>query len=419
MRILFFTHYFPPEVNAPASRTYELAKRWVRSGHQVTILTGAPNAPDGVLYPGYHNRLVQREVMDGIEVVRVWTFLAANKGIALRMMNYLSYMISATACSIRLPKHDVIIATTPQLFCGWAGFFSARWSRTPFILEIRDMWADSIATLQLVKRSLFVRLLAAIEDTLYGQAQTIVTVGTGYRSMLIDKHLPPERIEVITNGVDREFFAPRAYDEQLAQQWSLTGRFVCAYTGTIGMTHALEVVLRAAAKLQEKHRDDMVFLIVGEGAHRQALQQQAAQQGLNNVIFVGKQPKSMMPRIHSISDCNLVHLRRAPLYTTVFPSKIFEVAHMKVPIILGVEGEAAKLIERSHSGVCIEPENDTQLLNAVEMLAADPDKRRELGEAGHDFVAEHFDRDQLADKYLQVLERTLAKGHKRPRSGDR
>jgi len=409
MRILFLSHYFPPEVNAPASRTYELCKRWVRRGHEVTVITSAPNAPDGVLYPGYRNRLVQREMVDGIEVVRVWTYLAANKGTVRRMVNYVSYMVSASLCSLFVRRPDVVIATTPQLFCGWAGAFAHWTRRRPFILEVRDMWAESIFTLTSVKGGRLLRFAEWLEFKLYGLAPTIVTVGEGYKSRLAAGGVDPAKMVTITNGVDREFFAPREPDRELADRWNLTGKFVCTYAGTIGLAHGLEVVLRAAELLRDKGRSDVVFLLVGEGARREELEAQARAMKLDNVIFAGKQPKGMMPRIHSISDCSLVHLRKAPLYTSVLPSKIFEVAHMKRPILLGVDGEAAKIIRESNCGICIEPENETQLVDAVQRLASDPALCRSLGEAGHRYVACRFDRDQLALDYLGVI--AQATGH--------
>ena len=217
MHILFLTHYFPPEVNAPASRVYEMAKQWVRSGVEVTVLTCAPNAPSGRLFPGYRNRLWQRETMDGIQVVRVWSFLAANKGAVLRMVNYLSFMLSATLAVPFLNRPDIVVATSPQLFCGWAGVWAHWLRRCPLIIEIRDMWAESIATLTSGKKNLLTRFLEYVEFRLYRMTPHLVTVGPGYRQVLVQKGMDPDNVQIITNGVDLEFYQPRARPGVLAE----------------------------------------------------------------------------------------------------------------------------------------------------------------------------------------------------------
>lgn len=384
---------------------YELSRRWVRQGHDVTVVTCAPNVPAGKVYDGYRNKLWQRETIDGVDVVRVWTFIAANKGAVLRMANYVSFMFSAAIRGIFLRRPTVVIATSPQLFCGWAGVIMAWLKRRPLILEVRDLFAESIFTLTSVKKGLAMRCVEWLEFKLYGATPHLITVGNGYRRLLVERGVAEDRISIITNGIDRESFAPRPSDDALKRRFGLDGKFVCSYIGTIGMASGLEVVLRAAHKLGEQGRQEIVFLLVGDGAVRESLEQEAGRMGLRNVVFTGRLPKTLMPGLYSISDCSLVHLRKAPLYTTVLPSKMFEAAHMKRPIILGVEGEAAKVIAESGGGLCIEPGNEDQLIEAVERLAGDSGLRERLGRAGHDYVARQFDWDRLAASYLGLIEK--------------
>ncbi len=320
------------------------------------------------------------------------------------MLNYVSYMISATLRAIFVRRPDVIIATSPQLFCGWAGVFTGWLRRRPLILEMRDLWAESIFTLTSVKGGRLLRALEWIELLMYRCAPYIVTVGEGYRRQLIERGVEAQRLSIITNGVDREFFAPQERALALERQLEIEGKFVCSYIGTIGLASGLEVVLRAARKLSEHGRDDILFLLVGDGAIRETLEIKCRELQLSNVMLTGRQPKSMIPSYLSISHCCLVHLRKAPLYTTVLPSKIFEAAHMERPIVLGVEGEAAKMLKASGGGICFEPDNEDQLIEAVEQLAGDPELRQRLGTRGHAYVARHFDRDQLAGDYLELIE---------------
>jgi glycosyltransferase involved in cell wall biosynthesis len=403
-RILFFSHYFPPEGNAPASRVHALCKRWVRKGWEVTVVTCNPNVPSGRVYEGYRNRLTTTEYVDGIRVVRVWTLITANEGVTLRSVSFLSYMLMATLRALFLARPDVIVATSPQFFCGWAGVLTKWLRRRPLVLEIRDIWPESIKAVQAINRHLLYSWLEWLEIRMYHAADLIVTVGSGYRNQLLVRNVPARKLRVITNGVDKDMFEPLESDPEQKRRLGLEGKFVCSYVGTIGMACGLDVVVRAGEMLRERGRQDIVFLLVGDGAVRADLEASARERGLDNVVFLGRQPKSAIPGLIALSDCCLVHLRGAQLFQTVLPSKIFEAFAMKRPIVVGVAGHAARIAERSGGGICIEPENEKELVEAVEALQADPARARAMAEAGHDYVCEHYDRDRLADQYLMLID---------------
>lgn len=404
MKILFLSHYFPPEGNAPASRVYEMAKRWVADGHEVSVVTCAPNVPDGVVYSGYRNKLRQVETFEGIRVVRVWTWIAANEGTFRRIMNYLSYMFSAVFWSLLLKKPDVVIATSPQFFCGWAGVLLKRLKKLPFILEIRDIWPESIVAVGAMKNKRLLRFLEYLEKKMYASADHIVAVGEGYRQKLIEKGIPAGKISIVMNGIDTEVFFPRSPDRNLRKKYRLQGKFVCSYIGTIGMACGLDVLLRASRLLKERGRSGFVFLVVGDGAVRKQLEEQAHAEQLDTIIFVGRQPKEMIPVFLSVTDACLVHLKRADLFKTVMPSKIFEAAGMAKPIIIGVPGFAAQLVSQSQGGIEIEPENERQLIQALETLHANRDTACRYGLSGHEYITSHFNRDQLSEDYLRIIE---------------
>jgi len=403
MRILFLSHYFPPEGNAPATRVSAMATRWVASGDHVTVITCAPNVPNGVVYAGYQNRLYQRALLGGIETIRVWTYLAANQGTVRRIANFLSYMVAAAAAALFVQRPDVIVATSPQFFCGWAGVLASRIRRVPFVLEIRDLWPESIVTVGAMRRSRLVAILEWLEHRMYAAAERIVAVGDGYRDELIARGVPAEKITVVSNGVDSDVFQPRAADPALRDRWGLGDAFVCAYVGTVGMASGLDVVLRAARVLKDQGRDDIRLLIVGDGAARADLEQACDRDRLDNVIFTGRLDKALMPPLLASIDACLVHLKNRPLFSTVMPSKIFEAAAMAKPIILGVRGYAAALVERARCGVCIEPEDDAALVAAVKRLADDRPAAIALGQQGHEFFVRHFNRAVLAQEYLDLL----------------
>lgn len=405
MKILFFSHYFPPEGNAPASRTYEHCVRWVLAGHDVTVITCVPNVPDGIPYEGYRNRWrSQREVIDGIHVIRVWTFLAPNIGFLKRILNYLSYMVTAVWAGLFVKRPDVVIATSPQFFCGWAGAIVQFLRRLPFVLEIRDIWPESITAVGAMQVGFAIRLLKWLERKLYLSADRVVTVGKGYRNNVISKVGVSDRISVIYNGVDGDRFSPRPPDIEFRQRYGMHDRFLCSYVGTIGMAHGLETVLNAAEILKDSGRDDIGFLLVGDGARRESLEQDSVARGLSDLVkFTGRLDKSEMPKVISSSDTLLVHLRLCDLFTTVIPSKIFETMAMQRPIIMGVRGESAEIVREARAGIEMEPGNSDSLLRCLGQLSSDQDLYDSLTSRGRRFVLEQFSRDSFATEYLQLF----------------
>ena len=408
MRILFFSHYFPPEGNAPAARTHAHCRRWAAAGHHVTVVTCVPNHPRGVAYPGYRNRLRQVEEMDGVRVVRVGTYLAANAALWRRTASWLSYLAAAALFGLCERRPDVVIATSPQPFCAWAGVLVGAARRRPLLLEIRDLWPASVAAVGAVRWRPALWLLECLERLTYAAAAHVVTVGDGYRRGLLERGVDPARVSVVMNGVDTELFRPRPPDPAYKARLGVADRFVVAWCGAIGLAHGLEVVLRAAARLIERGRRDVVFLLAGDGARRDALHAAAAEQRLDNVVFAGRLDRREVPGVLSCADAFLVHLRAAPVFATVMPSKVFEGAAMALPLVLGVRGFARRFVEEAGCGLCIEPEDDGALVEAVLRLAGDPALRRRLGEAGRAHVAGTFDRGRLAARYLDVIERTAA-----------
>jgi glycosyltransferase involved in cell wall biosynthesis len=410
MRILFLSHYFFPEGNAPATRVYEMSRRWVRMGHAVTVVTCAPNVPRGVVYAGYANRLYQREIVEGIDVRRVWTYLAANEGSVRRIANYLSYLLCATLAALAAPRPDVLIATSPQFFCGLSGVLASRLRRLPFVLEIRDLWPESIVAVGAMRPSRWIRLLEVLERRMYAAATQIVTVGEGYRRKLALRGVASERVEIVPNGVDLGLFRAGTDASRVRREYGLGDAFVCAYVGTIGMGCGLDVALRAGRLLRERGRDDVRLLLVGDGAIRERLEREARAAGLSNVVFTGRLDKARIPEVLAAADACLVHLAKRELFTTVLPSKIFEAAAMARPIVIGVEGFAAELVVGAGAGLPIEPENEVELVDALLRLADDRALAGRLGEAGRREIAARYDYDALAPRYAELLGRLAAEG---------
>lgn len=406
MKILFLSHYYPPESNAPAARTYEHCVRWARAGHDVTVVTCVPNCPTGVVFDGYRNRLrPQVETVDGVRIVRVWTYVAPNAGTVRRIANYVSYMLSAILASLRIGRPDVVIATSPQFFCGWAGVWASRLRRAPFVLEIRDIWPESIGTVGAISNRTILRMLEWLEKRMYLAADHIVAVGDGYRDRVLERADVADRISVVTNGVDLAQFVPRGADPAFLREQGLEGKFVCSYVGTIGMAHGLEVVIDAAQLLKARGRDDIRFCLVGDGSQREALEDRARVAGVADLVkFAGRQPKSRMPAVLASSDVCLVHLRGCELFGTVIPSKIFETMAMQRPMIMGVKGEAREIVAAANAGLEMEPDSAESLAACVTRLADEPGLLQQLGASARSYVEEFYNRDVLAARMLAVAE---------------
>jgi len=405
MHILFLTDNFPPEVNAPASRTFEHCREWVDAGHRVTVITCAPNFPKGKVYEGYSNRWFARETMDGIEVIRVWSYITANEGFLRRTLDYVSFMCTATPASLRAERPDVVVATSPQFFTICAGYLVSRLRRIPYVLELRDLWPESIRAVGAMKESVILDWLEKLELFLYRKANSIVVVTDSFKENLRIRKIDPSKIHVVTNGADLTRFKPVPRDEALVQSLGQKGKLVAGYIGTHGMAHALDTLLEGADRLQKEGRDDIHLLFLGGGASKEALVAKAKEMGLRNVTFVDSVPKSEVVRYWSLLDVSIIHLRNTPLFTTVIPSKLFECMAMGIPVLHGVRGESAEIVEGERAGLTFEPENAAELHDQLLKLADDREFAAELGRNGL-AAASKYDRKHLASRMLQIIENT-------------
>jgi glycosyltransferase involved in cell wall biosynthesis len=406
MNILYVSQYFPPEVNAPANRVHELGRFWVQKGHSVTVLTGFPNHPEGVIMPQYRaswRRGFQREALDGINVCRTWLYPAPNRGWVKRCLNYASFAASATLRALSAGSEvDVVIATSPQLLVGLAGYLIARRLRRPFVFEVRDLWPESLfAVGASSRRSPLFYALARLAQFLYRRADHIVVVGENQRRALICNRVAPNKISVVMNGVDENFAAAPGEAAASRQELELDGHFVVTYAGTLGMAHSLETALQAAHELA--CLSDILFLLVGDGAQREWLQKRSHELRLKNVRWIEKQPRERIPAILGASDACLVSLRRSDVLRSAVPSKIFEAMASGLPILLAAEGEAKEIVKKSGSGLLVPPEDPRALTKAILRLYLNDELRRLLGAQGQKAVQEKYSRQAQAADYLQIL----------------
>lgn len=405
MHILFLTDNFPPEVNAPASRTYEHCREWARQGAKVTVVTCAPNFPKGRVFDGYRNALWQTAELDGIRVIRVWSFITSNEGFVKRILDYLSFMFTATIASLFVRKVDVVVGTSPQFFTACAAWAVGAMKRRPWVFELRDLWPESIKAVGAMKDSAAIRLLERIELFLYRHATRIVAVTHSFKDTLMRRGIDGDKIDIITNGVDLENFRPMPKDAALTRELGLEGCFVAGYIGTHGMAHGLETLLDAAATLQDRTESaDVRILFLGHGAEKAALVERGQRMGLRNVLFLDSVPKSEVARYWSLLDVSVIHLRKTDLFDSVIPSKLFECMGMGIPVLHGVPGESAEIVRQTGVGETFESGNAPQLVEALMRLKSEPERHARYRAQGP-IAGRDYNRNDLARRMLDILKK--------------
>jgi len=403
MKLLFLTDNFVPESNAPATRTYEHCKEWVKEGIDVTVITCNPNFPYGKTYEGYKNKLYQTEVIDGIKVIRVWSYMAENKGAIKRIADYVSYAISAGLAGLFV-KTDLIVATSPQLFTALSGCVLSKLRRKPWVFELRDLWPEGIKDTGAIKNKKILDFLVKMELCLYRQSTFVITVTNGLRNNLISRGIEASKIDIVTNGANLDMFQAREKNRAILEKLGLQNKFIFGYIGTHGLAHGLEFIIEC---IKEIKNEELHFLFIGTGAKKEATVKLAEELKLTNVTFLDPVPKHEVAEYISIIDVALIPLTKTDIHASLIPSKIFESASMQKPILLGVEGEAAEIVKRHNAGIVFEPENKEEFLNGVEKIYTDKEKYVEY-KKGCVELAEAFDRKKLAKKMANILKQIRA-----------
>ena len=381
------------------------AKCWRNEGHDVTVVTCAPNAPRGAVFAGYKNRLYQEEWIDGVHVIRLWSYITANAGFAKRILDLASFTASSVLQSWRFPKFDVILASSPPLFVAMEGYMISMLWRKPWIFELRDLWPASIEAVGLGNKTPM-KMLEKVELFLYRKADRIISLTDAFRDNLTKRGIEPDKIDIVTNGVDTEMFDPARSKEGIRKTLRIEpDDFLVAYFGTTGMAHGLETMLEAAQICRKDQR--IKFLIMGDGAERKALELKSREMGNSNVLFRDSVPHEEMPDYFAALNLFLVHLKPHPVFETVIPSKIFEAMAMGTPILCALEGEGARIVAESGAGVCIPPGDPVKMADTVMRLSEDPAGLKEMGQNGRQAAIEKYSRRLKAEECLRSFEKVL------------
>ncbi len=417
LRVLLITHYFPPEVGAPQARLAETARAWAAAGLDVTVLTGMPNHPTGVIPPEYRGAWRRVEHRDGYRVVRTWLYATPNEGVARRTLGHLSFMVTSVLLGARRAgPADVVVVSSPTFFPLASAWLLARIRRARLVVEVRDLWPAIFVQLGVLTDRRVIAALERLELAAYRAADAVVTVTDGFRDDIVRRGIPARKVHTIHNGADLRRFSPSGPPSPSlrARLGAGPGDTLVVYIGAHGISQGLGSVVEAAASLAG---EPVHVAFVGEGAERRRLADRVAELGLTNVTMLPAVSRDEVPDVIAAADICLVPLRDVPLFTTFIPSKMFELLAAGRPVIGALAGEAARILTEA-GGVVVPPEHPDDLADAIRRLAADPAGREAMGSAGRAYVEARFDREVLARRYHAILGevtgRTVAVPRQRP-----
>jgi glycosyltransferase involved in cell wall biosynthesis len=402
MHILIITQHFPPEIEPSAQKIFEFAKSLITLGHRVDIITGFPNYPSGIIPYKYSGKFLTREIVDGVQVYRTY-IVPSDRQIGLRrLISEISFMLSSFMFGILAATSDYVMSTIPPLGPGLVALLLCTIRHKPFLLEVRDPFMDGNKQEgPLVSRHMILQFASWIENCIYRGADHIFTISEGLKEILIMHRVPNSRISVIYSGSDPDLFNPER--KHSAPPWSsiLHNKFVVMYAGTIGISQRLETLIEAARILQ--NNDDIVFVVLGEGAEKEKIIRLCRHYGLDNVYFQNPRPRTDMPSCYATANVSVILLSNKPIHKCAIPTKTYDSMAMGKAIILSANSEANRIINQAQCGICIPPENSSKLAEAILYLYHNPDICRILGEKGRDFAVKNFSRQKVADKFCQVL----------------
>jgi len=402
MRILFLTQYFPPETGAPQNRLLGLAQQLEQNGINVVVLTAMPNYPAMKIYDGYKGKFFVKEQVDSILVFRSWIYVSKKRTVWKRLLNYFSFVITSFIISFRIKgKFDFVFCESPPLFLGITGWLVSRLKGAKFIFNVSDLWPESAEKLGIISNRFFLNMAARLEMFLYRKSFLI----TGQTQGIVENislRLPLKKVHWLPNGIDDEQFQNANYPTLRNELGFSDNDFIVVYAGIIGHAQGLEVILQAAAHLSAY--GNVKFLIVGDGPEKDSLREQKNNAGLKNVFFHDAVPKNKSIRIINSCNVSVIPLKKLDLFKGAIPSKIFECLALEKPVLLGVDGEAKTLfMDEAQAGIYFEPENASQLAEGILTLMNSPERCKELGANGRNYVMNKFSRKKIALDFLEQL----------------
>lgn len=402
MNLLLIHQAFAGPDDPGGTRHFELGRYLAAAGHSLTVIAS------DVSYLTGTKRTETREVSSveppsGVRILRSYTYSALHRSFVWRVVSFLTFMVSSWWTGLRCRPIDLVMGTTPPIFQAVSAWLVAFMRRRPFLLEVRDLWPEFAIGMGVLRNPLLIRLSRLLEAFLYRRATHIVVNSPAYRNYLVGKGVAPSKVTVICNGVDPTMFDPAARGERFRREWKTDGAFIVTYAGALGAANDISTVLRAAERLRS--RNDIRFMLVGDGKDRPRLQAEAERLHLANVTFAGAKPKSEIKEVLAASDACLAILQDIPMFTTTYPNKVFDYMAAGRPTILVIDGVIREVIESAGGGIFVRPGDDIGLASAVESLCGDQTQAAAMGMSARSYVEKHFNRADQAREFVNLIER--------------
>jgi colanic acid biosynthesis glycosyl transferase WcaI len=402
-RLIMLTQWFEPE---PTFKGLVFARELKEKGFDVEVVTGFPNYPGGKVYDGFNIRLLQRETIGGIHLTRVPLYPSHDRSAFLRIVNYVSFFLSSTFYLIFVARRaDILYAYHPPLTVGLAAAVAKLFRKTPTVVDIQDMWPDTLSATGMLNNKSILKLVSRVCHWVYRHVSHIVVLSPGFRSLLIDRGVPNEKITVIYNWADEASISDLKTERPEAMRDAT--KFRLLFAGNLGRAQGLDTVLDAA-KLVAVTNPAIVFNFLGGGLDVDRLTARAEAEKITNVSFLPKVPMTEVGNYLAAADCLLVHLRADPLFAITIPSKTQAYMAAGKPIIMAVDGDAANLVTDSGCGFIVSSENARSLADAVcNLYGKSPADRKEMGLAGRRYYEDQLSLNQGVDKFLAVFHKYM------------
>jgi colanic acid biosynthesis glycosyl transferase WcaI len=400
MRILVLSQFYDPE---PVSFPHDLAMGLLEKGHKVSAITAIPNYPYDHFYPGYRLRPWQREVRDGIPVLRLPLIPDHSRSARRRILNYASFMATSSLLGpFGSGRADVMYVWHPPLTMGVSASTIGLLRRIPFVYAVYDLWPEAVAATGISNNQVLFKALRRLESFVYRRAAAIIAISPGFKRNLISKGVPADKIHVFNHWANDSIYRPVPPDQSLAEEVGMAGLFNVFFGGNIGLAQALETVVHTAQRLS--HLPDIQFLFAGDGMDKPRLEALAQEQGLTNVRFLGRQPEERMPYLYALSDVLLAHFKKDPLFEISVPGKLFAYLACQRPILMASEGDAADIVNAAGAGVTCPAEDPDALARAVlKLYQMSPDQRAEMGAAARQAFLRQYFRGVLLQRHEELL----------------
>jgi len=401
LNVLIITASFVPDISPNARILSEISEDLVNRGHQVTVATPFPYHPTWVVPEQYRWKLHQVEQLNEIRLIRTYVYASPDKTFTTRMLNNVSIMVSTFFGALGAKKHDVALVISPPLLMGITAYAVRMLKRTPLVLSIQDLYPETAIELGMLKNEYLISLSEKLEKFLYQKSGKVAVISEGFKRNLMNKGVESDKIGVIPNWVDLEFIIPAPRENHIRTEYEIGNKFMVLFAGTMGLAQGLESIVEAARLLRDI--DDILFVFVGHGAAKEGLMSMCREYALENVKFIPIQPRERIPSFLAAADVCLATLKRKPLFNITIPCKIYEIMSAGRPIVLGVDGDAKRLVEKANCGICVEPENPQEMADAIIKLYENSDLRTEYGRNGRDYVVKNHSRWKLTGAYEELL----------------